>query len=123
VFARRYASTATPLGTEFQVNVQTTLFQAGQAVVFDPSGSFVVVWQSEFQDGFYSGVFGRTFTSDGVPGPEFQINTYTESTQVGPQAASDANGNFVVVWSSYGQDDPYGFASYGIFGQRMRFLP
>lgn len=47
-------------------------------------------------------------------GDEFRINTYTTSNQVSPALATDASGNFVVVWNSYGQDG----SSAGVFGQR-----
>src|SRR5262245_10921529 len=47
-------------------------------------------------------------------GSEFQINTYTTSSQASPSLASDASGNFVVFWSGSGQDG----SGYGIFGQR-----
>ncbi len=41
-------------------------------------------------------------------GPEFQVNSYTTSAQYAPAVASDAAGNFVVVWQSYnGSDDHY----------------
>jgi len=43
---------------------------------------------------------------------QFQVNTYTTSWQVEPAVASDAAGNFVVVWIS--QDGSGG----GVFGQR-----
>jgi len=46
---------------------------------------------------------------------EFQINTYTSSYQSNPAVAADANGNFIVVWNSYGQDGN----SNGIFGQQF----
>lgn len=46
---------------------------------------------------------------------EFQINTYTSSYQSNPAAATDANDNFIVVWSSYNQDG----SSNGIFGQQF----
>jgi hypothetical protein len=46
---------------------------------------------------------------------EFQVNTYTKLNQANAALAMDAEGNFVVVWSSYGQDD----SSNGIFGQRF----
>jgi hypothetical protein len=39
-----------------------------------------------------------------APGNEFQVNTYTTSFQSAPSIASDAAGNFMVVWASYGQD-------------------
>jgi hypothetical protein len=35
-------------------------------------------------------------------GPEFQVNTYTTGLQQYPAVASDARGNFVVAWQSYG---------------------
>ncbi len=47
-------------------------------------------------------------------GPEFQVNTYTVGDQGFPHIASDAAGNFVVVWSSSGQDG----STFGLFGQR-----
>src|SRR4029079_7831968 len=47
-------------------------------------------------------------------GPEFQGNTYTTNGQANPSVASDASGNFVVVWDSSGQDG----SSVGVFGQR-----
>ena len=37
-------------------------------------------------------------------GPEFQVNSYTPGTQDRPRVSADAQGNFVVVWRSLGQD-------------------
>ena len=36
--------------------------------------------------------------------PEFLVNTYTTSGQSAPSLAMDSAGDFVAVWSSYGQD-------------------
>jgi hypothetical protein len=47
-------------------------------------------------------------------GSEFQINSYTTSAQESSAIASDALGNFVVVWSSDDQDGD----REGVFGQR-----
>ena len=46
---------------------------------------------------------------------EFQVNTHTTWDQKDAAIAMDANGNFLVVWSSYSQDGGSG----GIFGQRF----
>jgi hypothetical protein len=78
----------------------------------------VVVWQ----DGTLSGgggagrgVFGQRYDGSGVPlGPEFQVETYTTGFQGFPSVGADANGDFVVVWSSDGQDG----SDLGVFGQR-----
>jgi len=48
-------------------------------------------------------------------GPAFPVNTETYSTQADPDVAIDADGDFVVVWSSRFQDG----ASFGVFGQRF----
>jgi len=52
-------------------------------------------------------------------GAEFLVNTETASTQQAdtPVAiASDDDGNFVVVWDSYGQDAAL---TWGVYGQRF----
>ena len=51
-------------------------------------------------------------------GAEFPVNSYTTSDQGIPAVASDASGNFVVAWSSYGQDG----SGIGVFGQRYSDL-
>jgi cysteine-rich repeat protein len=73
------------------------------------------VWTSfGDHDGSLEGIFGQRFSSDGGRlGTEFQVNTYTTGSQVVPAVATDAAGNFVVVWTSY---DGY-FT--GISGQRF----
>src|ERR1700687_990682 len=48
-------------------------------------------------------------------GSEFQVNTYTTHSQEVPAIASDAVGNFVIVWESYKQVGSYS----GIFAQRF----
>src|SRR3972149_653080 len=101
-----------PVGSEFQVNTYTTGRQEIPSVASDATGNFVVVWNSSPQDGSNSGVFGQRYDDSGnALGSEFQVNSYTTSNQFFPSVASDANGNFVVVWMSLGQDGD----SYGIF--------
>jgi len=46
---------------------------------------------------------------------EFQVNTHTTYDQKNADIAMEPGGNFVVVWSSYGQDG----SSNGVFGQRF----
>jgi hypothetical protein len=100
-------------GVEFQINTYTTSAQRRPTVASDESGNFVVVWASYGQDGSTQGVFGQLFKASGAPqGSEFQVNSYTTDRQYGSTVASDAIGNFVVVWVSYGQ-------GLGIFGQRF----
>ena len=81
----------------------------------DGSGGFAVVWMSD-QEGDQFGIFGQRFASTGAPlGPEFRVNTFTTDSQGPTAVASDAAGNFVVVWRSQYQDG----SNDGIFGQRF----
>jgi hypothetical protein len=115
IFGQRYASSGAPLGSEFRVNTYASEYQNFPSVASDTTGNFIVAWTSDFQDGWGFGVFGQRYASSGVPlGPEFRVNTYTTDNQDAASVASDAAGNFVVVWTSDGQDG----SSYGIFGQR-----
>ncbi|MBI3447577.1 MAG: hypothetical protein HY049_01460 [Acidobacteria bacterium] len=116
IFARRFDSTGTPRGAEFQVNTYTTNRQRQPAVALDAAGNFVMAWESDGQDGSGFGVFGRRFDSSGVPlGSEFQVNSYTTNNQRYPSIAADSAGDFVVVWHSLNQDG----SMYGIFAQRF----
>src|SRR5262245_55162910 len=106
----------TPLGTEFRVNTYTTESPTYPRVASDASGNFVVVWEAAGLGGLPPlGVFGQRYDSSGVPlGSEFRVNTSGAGPWVRPAVASDATGNFIVVWASYGQDG----SSFGIVGQR-----
>src|SRR5262249_2724088 len=114
VFAQRYASGGSRLGTEFQVNTYTTYEQEAPAVAMAGNGQFVAVWV-RLQDGDGSGIFGQRYASSGSAlGTEFQANTYTTSYQRAPSVAVADDGDFVVAWDSRGQDGD----SDGVFGQR-----
>jgi hypothetical protein len=105
------------VGPEFQVNSTTTMTQFSPYVASDAAGNFVVVWTAQDSDQY--GIFGQRYDASGVPrGGEFQVNSYTANTQTAMSVASDAGGNFVVVWASQGQDG----SDYGIFGQRFDAL-
>lgn len=56
----------------------------------------------------------RRLLSAGPIGFESRVNTFTPNAQIDPSAATDANGNYIVVWASSGQDG----SGYGIYAQR-----
>jgi hypothetical protein len=115
IFGQRYAASGAPQGPEFRVNSYTTESQLRPVVAGSGPGSFVVVWESDGQDGSGEGVFGQRYSSAGTPlGPEFRVNTFTSQNQRYPSVAADNAGNFVVVWQSSLQDG----SALGIFGQR-----
>lgn len=115
VFAQRFNSQGKPVGKEFQVNTYTNLWQKWAAVAMDKKGNFVITWQSHGQDGSSYGIFAQRFNKQGKPvGKEFQVNTYTTSLQQYPDIAMDIRGNFVITWTSDGQDG----SSFGVFARR-----
>jgi len=103
VYAQRYNAAGVAQGGEFKVNSYTTSDQVSSTVAMDAAGDFVVVWSSNGQDGSSGGVYAQRYNAAGVAqGGEFQVNTYTTSTQRFSTVATDAAGDFVVTWSSYG---------------------
>jgi hypothetical protein len=117
VFGQRYDCNGVRLGGEFLVNTYTPAGQSDSAVSVAESGSFVVVWRSDGQDGDLDGIFGQRFASGGArTGSEFQINSFTATLQFGPDVAHTTDGGFAVVWTGSYQDGP----SSGVFGQRFR---
>ena len=100
VFGQRYASSGTPLGPEFRVNTYTTGSQSARVRGLGRLRQLRRRLGERHQDGSGYGVFGQRYASSGAPlGPEFRVNTYTTNHQVRPSVASDASGNFVVVWT------------------------
>jgi hypothetical protein len=63
-----------------------------------------------------AGVFAQRFVSGGARlGYEFQVNTYTTTYQIFATVAMNGAGDFVVAWTSYGQDG----GLRGVFAQRF----
>ncbi len=117
VFARRYDAAGLALGSQFQVNSFTTGDQTRPAVAMDADGDFVVVWSSFAQDGGGWGVAARRFDAMGAAqGSDFQVNSFVTGNQQSPRVAMDADGDFVVAWSNYNNQD--GSAA-GVFAQRF----
>jgi hypothetical protein len=108
-------------GPEFLVNTYTTEQQERAAAAMDADGDFVLVWESEGQDGNREGIFAQRFSSTGTRvAIEFQVNAYTTGATIStgiqdqPDVAAEQNGDFLVVWRSLAQDGN----SYGVIGRR-----
>jgi Dockerin type I domain len=123
VFGILYSSTGAQATAPFGVNTFTTGDQSSPSVAADSAGKFVVVWQSNGQDGSSTGIFGQRFSSAGAKvGPEFQVNSYTTGPQTYPRVAWETSGGFLVTWESLGVG-PFGTHSQdrsglGVFAQR-----
>ena len=90
------------------------------AAAADADGDFVVAWTSSAADGSSIGnVFMQRFSSSGARvGADFRVNSFSSLTpdnQLKPAAAMDADGDFVVAWTSLNQDG----SSHGVFARRF----
>lgn len=101
IYAQRYSASGSAVGGEFRVNTYTHSDQLWPSIAVQPSGAFLVVWNSLDQDGSGYGVYGQRFAANGTPaGAEFRINQTTESNQVLAFVVSPGDGSYVVVWMS-----------------------
>ncbi len=87
-------------GTVQRVNTQ----QYGEQYVprIAVSGSdYLIIWTSLGQDGSMQGVYGQFYHGSTPSGGEFLVNTTRLNQQEYPSVASDGNGRFLAVWSSF----------------------
>jgi len=85
-----------PGGAEFRVNTYTTFDQSYPAVAAFPTGGFVVVWASDYQDGSNDGIYGQRYNATGLPvGSEFRVHTYAILWQSYPAVTAFISGSFV----------------------------
>ncbi|MEM8996811.1 MAG: hypothetical protein AAGF23_18645 [Acidobacteriota bacterium] len=106
VQVQRYASSGAAAGAQFQANTFTTSLQFDPSVDMDAGGGFVVTWNSFGSAGTDSSgpsIQLQRYAADGTAvATEFQVNDYTTGFQDSPRIAVDADGDFVVVWTSSG---------------------
>ncbi|MGB5339073.1 MAG: hypothetical protein WBO06_08270, partial [Gammaproteobacteria bacterium] len=116
IYGQAYDAAGVKVGTEFLVNTTTAKDQLAAQVSVDDDGDYVVVWQSDNQDGNGWGVFGQVFDAAGATvGSEFLINTFTNNDQTAPAVAAYGTGNFITTWTSNNQDGD----NEGVYAQRF----
>ena len=82
----------------------------------DGSDNFVVTWSGQPQGDNNPEVYGQQYFANGLPdGNQFLVNSYTTGPQEYSSVAMTTAGQYVVVWSSNGQDSN----GWGIYGQRF----
>ena len=91
------------VGSEFDINNFVVGDQESPQVAIAENGNYIVVWQSNGQDGSGLGVYAQLFNAEGIStGPEFLVNESTAGHQQDPSVDMDRNGNFVIVWTGKG---------------------
>ena len=111
VQARLFASSAcAPLDAVIDVNTTQTLEQSNVDVAARADGQFIVVWQSDGQDGSSFGVYGQLFNELGEKqGGELNLNTITAAEQGRPSVTALSGNHSLVTWRTLNEDED-GFA-------------
>ncbi|MCB1518132.1 MAG: hypothetical protein KDJ19_11020 [Hyphomicrobiaceae bacterium] len=114
-FLQRFDADGNAVGTETEINVNTTNNQNVDDIVALADGGWVIVWESFLQDGSSTGVYQTRYNASGtaITG-DLLVNTYTTSDQSDAAAVALDDGGWVVTWNSNGQDGD----SFGIYQQR-----
>ncbi|MFO1006645.1 MAG: DUF2341 domain-containing protein [Planctomycetaceae bacterium] len=78
---------------------------AHDSVGMDANGNYVVVWTSDSGDGSGAAVYAQRYNARGVAqGSVFRVNQSTSGNQQWASVAVNADGQFVVTWTSQWQD-------------------
>jgi hypothetical protein len=107
----------------YYINNALTTFAADDqgyaTVACDGDGDFVITWTNTHNGN--SDVFVRRFNSRGEAlGSAIRANTYTVNEQKWSSVAMDAQGDFIVTWSSYGQEDNNQLGKgFGVYARRF----
>ncbi len=104
IFARRFASSGTPVGWDFDVNSTVQGHQVTPDLTALDGAEVVIAWRSDTQyyGGYSMNIDGLRFDSAGdAVGTEFQVNHSTTEENTYPSVSSFPNGHFVVSWSGY----------------------
>ena len=100
---RRYDASGNAQGGEFAVNTYTTGRQYAYAIGMDARGNFVVTWNDDARDGSATRRRPAASAPMGRRAATSSWSTPTPRTRRAcSRMSSDAVGNFVVAWSSFG---------------------
>lgn len=105
----------TPKFSPFRVNVTGANDQENPQVALLANGGAAIVWQGGPQS--FQHIFARFLSSSNVwiNPTDVMVNGATNVYQSDPAVAVLANGNLIVTWSSYGQDNADGMQ--GVYAQ------
>jgi hypothetical protein len=104
VYVKRYNWNGAALGPETHVGSSGAGQQETQSIAIDAAGNFVVVWYHFAPPASPPDIWARRFSSAGAAlGSTWRVNTYFTSTQDHGRVAMNAQGDFIVVWNSWGQ--------------------
>jgi hypothetical protein len=116
IYARKYSSSGTPLGPEFQVDDTLSSSSVLPQVAINDKGNFVITWQDHRNSGKYCDIYAQIYSPEGAVGTNFLVNEVAgiEACEH-PDIAMDEKGNFIIVWQQ-SQPTPL-MPFYDVYGQ------
>ena len=106
IYLRVFAADGTAVTGEVPVNTHTTDDQDTPEIAALRSGGFVVVWESDEQDGDTDGIYFQRFDDAGVAqGIETRANVTTTGEQGDPRVTGTNDGGFVIAWEDRSSGD------------------
>ncbi|MFO1019515.1 MAG: VCBS repeat-containing protein [Planctomycetales bacterium] len=91
------------LGSNFTINRSTAGAGDNPDVAMGNDGKFIVTWQAP--DGSGTGIYAAQYAwAGGALTNEFRVNSASANGQYEPSVAADPQGNYVIAWTSDGED-------------------
>ena len=116
ISAQKLDSSLSPSSRIFRVNFTGTNDQENPKVAILKNGGAAFVWQGGRQS--FQHIYARFLTPTNTwitPTNDVMVNAATNHFQVNPSIAVLTNGNVIVTWGSYGQDNADGLQ--GVYAQ------
>lgn len=106
VFVRQFLRSGEPLGPDGLVNATVSAAeQRFPSIAIDAVGNYTIAWASRNSTNSSYDVFQQAFSAAGEKiGGEAQVNRQTSLDQSLPSIGMSANGDFLIAWTSAGQD-------------------
>ncbi len=103
IFAQRYRSDGSPLGSNFQVNGPATKYCDFPDVAMKEDGSFLIAWQDVRNNNVFSQIYARWFDADGAAvGDDFLVSLDSiEKSHQSPAIALHENGRLMICYMIY----------------------
>jgi hypothetical protein len=113
IYGRVFGASGAPLAAPFAITANTVGPQGRPTVANDGQGSYLVAWQSYFNDVFHSRVDGQIVSkAGGLLGKRQTISTGEGNNlaDAAPAAAVAPGGTFMLTWMEWNMSFPVGLA-------------
>ena len=106
IFARLMAPNGTPLGSEFQVNTDTFLYQVNPSVTALPDGGFLITWISSTSLGVNGAIKAQRFSETGTAlGEEFLVTKTSSELNLYGHVSALSDGIVAISWQQRLSED------------------